>query len=100
LASIGSRDIPASKILSWFENEMRPFTRLPGEAVKFINGLGLSAPKLGLVGTRVSMPIAEWNAIVAELPNVTFTERDAEYAELRRTKDAAEDTALRRPADA
>ncbi len=99
LCSIGSRDIPASKILTWFE-EMRPYTRLPGEAVKLINDRGLAAARIGLVGTRVSLPIAEWNAIAKELPNVTWTERDGEYAALRRTKDAAEDLALRRSADA
>jgi Xaa-Pro aminopeptidase len=98
LASIGSRDIPASKILTWFE-EMRPYTRLPGEAVKVIHDRNLSAARIGLVGTRPSLPIAEWDAIAAELPNVTWTERDAEFAQLRRTKDAAEDQALRRTAD-
>lgn len=99
LASIGSRDIPASKILTWFE-EMRPYTRLPGEAVKLVNDRGLASARIGLVGTRPSLPIAEWDAIAAELPNVTWVDRDAEYAALRRTKDPAEDAALRRTADA
>ena len=99
LCSIGSRDIPASKILTWFE-EMRPYTRLPGEAVKLVNDRGLASARVGLVGTQASLPIAEWNAIAKELPNVTWSERDAEYAALRRTKDAAEDRALRRSADA
>ncbi|MGA2395855.1 MAG: M24 family metallopeptidase [Candidatus Lustribacter sp.] len=99
LASIGSRDIPASKILTWFE-EMRPYTRLPGEAVKLINDRGLTAARIGLIGTRASLPIAEWNAIAAGVPGVTWIERDAEYAALRATKDAAEDVALRRAADA
>jgi Xaa-Pro aminopeptidase len=99
LASIGSRDIPASKILTWFE-EMRPYTRLPGEAVKLVNDRGLGTGRIGLVGTRASLPIAEWDAIAAELPSVVWTERDAQYAALRRTKDPAEDGALRRAADA
>jgi Xaa-Pro aminopeptidase len=99
LASIGSRDIPASKILTWFE-EMRPYTRLPGEAVKLVNDRNLSAARIGLVGTRVSLPVAEWDAIAAELPNVVWTDRDEQYAAVRRTKDAAEDGALRRSADA
>lgn len=99
LCSIGSRDVPASKILTWFE-EMRPYTRLPGEAVKLVNDRGLSRARVGLVGTRVSLPIAEWNAIAVGLPNVTWIERDAEYAALRRTKDAAEDVALGRSAAA
>jgi Xaa-Pro aminopeptidase len=99
LASIGSRDIPASKILTWFE-DMRPYTRLPGEAVKLVNDRGLSTARIGLVGTRASLPIAEWDAIAAELPKVIWTERDESYAALRRTKDPAEDDALRRSADA
>jgi Xaa-Pro aminopeptidase len=99
LASIGSRDIPASKILTWFE-EMRPYTRLPGEAVKLVNDRGLAAARIGLVGTRPSLPVAEWDAIAKELPNVRWIERDAEYAALRATKDPAEDAALRRTADA
>jgi Xaa-Pro aminopeptidase len=99
LASIGSRDIPASKILTWFE-EMRPYTRLPGDAVKLVNDRNLSAARIGLVGTRVSLPIAEWDAIAAELPDVVWAERDAQYALVRQTKDAAEDGALRRSAAA
>jgi len=99
LCSIGSRDIPASKILTWFE-DMRPYTRLPGEAVKLLNDRGLTGARMGLVGTRSSLPIAEWQAIAAELPGVVWTARDAEYAALRRTKDPAEDDALRRSADA
>ena len=99
LASIGSRDVPASKILTWLD-DLRPFTRLPGEAVKLIEERGLAQARIGLVGTRVSLPIAEWDAIAAGLPNVRWTERDAEYAELRRVKDGVEDAALRRAAAA
>lgn len=99
LCSIGSRDIPASKILTWFE-EMRPYTRLPVEAVKLVKDRGLDNARIGLVGARISLPIAEWDAIRTGLPGVTWTERDAEYAALRVTKDAAEDDALRRAAGA
>jgi Xaa-Pro aminopeptidase len=99
LASIGSRDIPASKILTWFE-EMRPYTRLPGEAVKLVRDRGLDAARIGLVGTRSSLPITEWDAIAKDLPNVVWTERDEAYAGLRKKKDAAEEDALRRSADA
>lgn len=99
LCSIGSRDVPASKILTWFE-DMRPYTRLPGEAVKLLDERGLTGARIGLIGTRSSLPIAEWQAIAAELPGVVWIERDAEYAALRRTKDPAEDDALRRAANA
>lgn len=99
MCSIGSRDVPASKILTWFE-ELRPYTRLPGEAVKLLNERGLANAKIGLVGTRASLPIAEWDAISGDLPNVTWTERDEDYAVLRRWKDGAEHAALRRCAEA
>jgi Xaa-Pro aminopeptidase len=99
LCSIGSRDVPASKILTWFE-EMRPYTRLPGEAVKLLRDRGLETARVGLVGTRISLPIAEWDAIAAELPGVKWSDRDVPFAALRATKDTAEDNALRRTADA
>lgn len=98
LANVGSRDIPASKILSWFD-DMRPFTRLPGEAVKLMRERGFDKAKVGHAGVTMSMPIAEWDAIAAELPDITWAKRDANIAALRVTKDAAEDTALRRAAD-
>ena len=99
LANVGSRDIPASKILTWFE-DMQPFTRLPGEIIKLIRERGFAEAKIGHAGITMSMPIAEWDAITADLRGVTWAKRDANFAELRVTKDAAEDIALRRTADA
>jgi Xaa-Pro aminopeptidase len=99
LANVGSRDIPASKILTWFD-DMRPFTRLPGEIVKLVRERGFAHARIGHAGMTMSMPVAEWDAIAADLAGVTWTKRDANFAELRLTKDAAEDVALRRSADA
>ncbi len=99
LASIGSRDVPASKILTWFD-ELRPYTRLPGEVINVIRERGLDRATVGVVGTRASLPVAEWTIIADGLPGVTWIERDAPYATLRATKDAAEDAGMRRAADA
>src|SRR5581483_7372807 len=35
LVACGSRDIPAAKTLTWID-DVRPFTRLPGEAAKLV----------------------------------------------------------------
>lgn len=99
LANVGSRDIPASKILTWFD-DMRPFTRLPGEIVKLLRERGFENATIGHAGMTMSMPIAEWDAIATDLSGVTWAKRDAAFAELRVTKDVAEDVALRRSADA
>ena len=99
LANVGSRDIPASKILTCFE-DMQPYTRLPGEAVRLVRERGFDQAKIGHAGLSMSMPIAEWETITGDLPGVTWAKRDANFAALRVVKDAAEDTALRRSADA
>jgi Xaa-Pro aminopeptidase len=99
LANVGSRDVPASKILTWFE-DMKPFTRLPLEIVKLMRERGFGDAKIGHAGITMSMPIAEWDAIAADLPGITWFKRDDAMAHLRTTKDAAEDTALSRAADA
>lgn len=99
LANVGLRDIPASKTLTWFE-DVRPFSRLPPEAVKLIRERGLEGAKIGLVGTQQALPIAEWDAIAKELPNVTWTVRDDAFRRLRVRKDAAELKAIGHAAQA
>lgn len=89
LANVGLRDIPASKTLTWFE-DVRPFSRLPQETVKLVRERGLGGATIGLVGTHAALPVAEWDAIAAELPNVTWVERDDAFHALRARKDAAE----------
>jgi Xaa-Pro dipeptidase len=95
LANVGLRDIPASKTLTWVE-DMRPFSLLPRETVKLIAERDLSAGRIGLVGTRESLPIAEWEAIAGELPGVTWSERDASFRALRAHKEPAELDAMAR----
>jgi len=99
LANVGLRDIPASKTLTWFE-DLRPFSRLPQEAVKLVRERGLEKAKLGLVGTRQALPIAEWDAIGSALPGVTWNTRDEAFRKLRMQKDAVELAAIARAAEA
>lgn len=97
LANVGLRDIPASKTLTWVD-DLRPFSRLPQEAVKLVKERGFTGARIGLVGTRASLPIAEWDAIAAELPGVTWTERDAAMWNLRVRKEPAELDAIAKAA--
>ncbi len=98
LANVGLRDIPASKTLTWFE-DVRPFSRLPQEAVKLLRERGLDSAKIGLVGVRGALPVAEWDAIASELPNVAWSGRDDAFRALRARKDDAEFTAIAHAAD-
>lgn len=88
LANVGLRDIPASKTLTWID-DVRPFTRLPAETVKLVRERGLAGAKIGVVGLAGALPVVEWDAIRSELPDVTWTERGAEFAALRVRQDAA-----------
>ena len=96
LAAVGSRDIPASKVLTWVD-DMRPFGRLPASTIELVTGAKLDRAKLGTVGFDVSMPIAEWDAIAAGLPNVRWTQRDAEFSALRPARHLSERNGARRP---
>ena len=96
LAAVGSRDIPASKVLTWVE-DMRPYNRLPASVVELVEERGLAAAKLGTVGFDVSMPIAEWDAIAEGLPKVKWQQRDAEFSTLRPARHLAERSGARRP---
>jgi Xaa-Pro aminopeptidase len=97
LAAIGSRDVPASKILTWVD-DLRPFSRLPAEIAKCLEERGLTGAPIGVVGTRGSLPIAEWSTLTGSLPNVRWSERDDRLRELRATKHLAERNAIRRAA--
>lgn len=98
LAAVGSRDIPASKILT-FVDDMRPFGRLPVSLAELIEERGLAKAQLGLVGVETSLPIAEWNAISDALPNVRWEGRDAAFRALRPPRHLAERNGVRRAGD-
>jgi Xaa-Pro aminopeptidase len=99
LASVGARDIPASKELTWFD-DVRPFTRLPDAFVKLLVERGFGRARIGTAGTRASLPVAEWTAIRHDLPNVEWHDRDDTLRRLRATKEDAAVAAVRRAAAA
>jgi len=96
LAAVGSRDVPASKVLTWVD-DLRPFNRLPRSVVELVEERGLAGGKLGTVGFDVSLPIAEWDAMREGLPNVRWEQRDAEYTALRPARHLSERNGARRP---
>lgn len=94
LASVGLRDIPASKTMTPVE-DLRPFARLPGEAVKLVKERGLEKARLGVVGTTDALSVAEWSAIAGELPEVEWQRRDEQFATMRAVKGKYELDAIR-----
>jgi Xaa-Pro dipeptidase len=97
LASVGLRDIPAAKALTWIE-DVRPFTNLPKTLADLIEERKLAAARIGLVGLDESMPVTEWDAIAQALPNVSWQARNDALLGLRQRKDAWELAAIRRVA--
>jgi Xaa-Pro aminopeptidase len=97
LASVGARDIPTAKTLTWLD-DVRPFTNFPRELVKLVQERGLVSARIGLVGTRDSLPVTEWATIHAALPRVAWSDRDAEVQRLREQKGPHEIAAIERAA--
>jgi Xaa-Pro dipeptidase len=93
-ASIGLRDVPSAKALTWVD-EVRVFGRVPPAITKFIADEGLERSRIGLVGFDKSMPIADWDAIAEEMPNVDWQARPGAFDRLRVIKDEAELGAMR-----
>jgi Xaa-Pro aminopeptidase len=93
-ASIGLRDIPAAKTLTWVD-EIRVFGRVPASVAKLITDEGLEKARVGLVGFEESMPVAEWDAVADALPDVRWQGRSGALDGLRAVKDASEISAMR-----
>jgi Xaa-Pro aminopeptidase len=97
LVSVGARDVPAAKTLTWVD-DVRPFARLPRTLVGLIEEKGLAAGRLGLVSVEELLPIKEWSEIAGALPQIQTRNRTAELAALRAQKDAHELQAIRQAA--
>jgi Xaa-Pro aminopeptidase len=93
-ASVGLRDIPSAKTLTWVE-EMRVFGRVPSAIAKLIADEGFEHGRIGLVGFDEQMPIADWDAVAEALPNVDWRARPGAFDQLRARKDDAETGAMR-----
>jgi Xaa-Pro aminopeptidase len=97
LVSVGQRDIPAAKTLTWID-DLRPFSNLARQACALINEKGLSKARFGLVGIEESVSLKEWTDIAAGLPEAQWQTRSAAAMRLRQSKDRWELAALRRSA--
>ena len=94
LVAVGSRDIPAAKTLTWVD-DVRPFTRLPGEVDKLIREHGLERARIGLVNVEEQLAVDDWEAIRALLPDVAWQSTDGTLVALRAAKDADELAVMR-----
>ena len=99
LASVGPRDVPAAKTLTAIE-DVRPFVRLPREAIRLLMEQGLGQKRVGLVGARSQLSAAEWEAISSELPEVRWEHRDTVFDQLRASKASQEQTVIRQAGSA
>jgi Xaa-Pro aminopeptidase len=97
MANIGLRDVPAAKTITWIE-DVRPFGRLPKDLAGLLEKQGLANGAIGVCGFEESLPVADWNAIQKNLPNVRWTDRGALLRAMRAIKQPAEIEAIRRAA--
>jgi Xaa-Pro aminopeptidase len=96
-ANIGKRDVPAAKTITWVE-DVRPFGRLPGEVIAFIEAEKLTQARLGHAGLEDAIPVVDWVAIQKGVPNVHWQSRDMVLTALRASKEDWEITAITRAA--
>jgi Xaa-Pro aminopeptidase len=96
-ANIGKRDVPAAKTITWVE-DVRPFGRLPGEVVAFIEAEKLTRARIGHAGLEDAIPVVDWAAIDTGVPDVTWQSRDPELSVLRAVKEDWEVAAIARAA--
>ena len=99
LVSVGQRDVPAAKLLTWVD-DVRPFTNLPTRALALIGEKNLTEAKFGLVGVEESMALGEWTEIETAFGKTRWVNRTAQMSALRRIKDRWEIDALKRSANA
>jgi Xaa-Pro aminopeptidase len=99
LISVGQRDVPAAKTLTWI-GDVRPFSKLGRQVAALIADKGLANARFGLVGIGQSMSLADWTEIKAALPEAQWRSRTAAAMRLRQSKDRWEDAAMRRTARA
>src|SRR5579862_7556974 len=97
LVAVGPRDIPAAKTLTWIE-DVRTLGHPGRQMCALIEEKGFAKSRIGLVGIEESLPLSEWNAITAGLPQAQWHSRTAAAMGLRQAKDRFEQAALRQAA--
>jgi Xaa-Pro aminopeptidase len=95
----GGRTLPSIRLVTWIA-DVRMFASLAKKLAETLNEQGLANARIGTVGVMETFPAQEWNALSRAVPAVTFVPRDAEFARLRRKKDAADIEAAHRAARA
>ena len=85
LASVGPRDIPAAKTLTWIK-DLRPFSRLPVQLAQLVRERGLERGRIGRVGVDESLGIDDWEELRLLLPDVRWEETDGGLMRLRLLK--------------
>jgi Xaa-Pro aminopeptidase len=83
------RMVPSMKPLTWIA-DVRGFGRPPKPLAALLTETNLAGARVGTVGVAESFPALEWNELGALVPGIAFAERDAEFAQLRREKDAVD----------
>jgi Xaa-Pro aminopeptidase len=99
LLSVGKRDVPAAKTLTWIE-DVRPFSKLSRETLALIADKGLERARFGLVGIEESLSQSDWAELTAGAPQARWQPRSETVMALRERKDAWELAAMRRAAAA
>ena len=99
LLSVGQRDIPAAKTLTWID-DVRPFSKLGTQACALVKDKGLQHGRFGLVGVEEQLSLSDWTDIAAALPHAQWQTRTEFVSRLRQSKDTWELNALRRSASA
>ena len=94
LVSVGPRDIPAAKTLTWIE-DVRPFVRLPREVIRLLAERGLARGRIGIVGVDASLSLGEWEEIRAGVPDMRWEPADEAFAPFRARKEPAERAVMR-----
>jgi Xaa-Pro aminopeptidase len=83
------RMVPSMKPMTWI-GDVRGFGRPPKPLAALLSERGLDTARVGTVGVVESFSALEWNELRRLAPGVAFVERDAEFAQLRREKDAVD----------
>ncbi len=85
----GARTLPSIRPVTWIA-DVRMFAHLPKKLAETLNEQALAKARIGTIGVVETFPAREWDALRSAVPSVTFVPRDAEFALLRRNKDAVD----------
>jgi methionyl aminopeptidase len=85
----GARTLPSIRPVTWIA-DVRMFANLSRKLAETLKEQWLANARIGTVGVMETFPAREWNALSSAVPAAMLVPRDAEFAHLRRQKDAAD----------